>query len=319
MKPATLLAATLLPLAAAVPGHADTFGSGANTFTIDFVTVGNAGNADDTSTDLWYRFAGGVPYVFRMGVYEIPEEAITKATASGMTNVTAGAWSAQQPAANLLWYEAMAFANWLNTSAGYQPAYNLTFNGSWSMNLWSSGDAWQLGGQNLYRHKNAHYFLPSDDEWYKAGYHKNDGVTGNYWDFPTGSNAVPNGIGFNGDTDFTAVFSQNGYFPPAPHNVNNVGAPSPYGTYGQGGNIWEWNEDELSQPNDSPVGPHVLQGGYYDTTSDSMKAYWQSSSGGIASSSSRVGFRVASIPEPGSAALLAAAAFPLLLRRRRRR
>lgn len=29
---------------------------------------------------------------------------------------------------------------------------------------------------NLYRHKKAVYFLPSDDEWDKAAYHKNDGV-----------------------------------------------------------------------------------------------------------------------------------------------
>lgn len=35
-----------LPLAAA---HADTFGSDANEFTMDFVTIGNAGNAADNT------------------------------------------------------------------------------------------------------------------------------------------------------------------------------------------------------------------------------------------------------------------------------
>lgn len=39
-----LLPLLLFPLAAA---HADTFGSGANTFDINFATIGNAGNADD--------------------------------------------------------------------------------------------------------------------------------------------------------------------------------------------------------------------------------------------------------------------------------
>ena len=34
-------------------------------------------------------------------------------------------------------------------------------------------------------------WIPSEDEWYKAAYHKNNGVTGNYWDYPTGTNTVP--------------------------------------------------------------------------------------------------------------------------------
>jgi hypothetical protein len=44
-----------------------------------------------------------------------------------------------------------------------------------ALTLWSSAQAWQVGGQNLYRHKDAYYFLPSEDEWYKAAFHKNDG------------------------------------------------------------------------------------------------------------------------------------------------
>ena len=38
-------------LALALPSnvHADTFGSGANSFNIDFVTIGNPGNANDTT------------------------------------------------------------------------------------------------------------------------------------------------------------------------------------------------------------------------------------------------------------------------------
>ena len=47
------------------------------------------------------------------------------------------------------------------------------------------------GGSNPYRHKSAFYFLPSADEWFKAAYHQNDGVTANYWDYPTADNAVP--------------------------------------------------------------------------------------------------------------------------------
>jgi formylglycine-generating enzyme required for sulfatase activity len=119
-----------------LPAQADTFGASGNEFTIDFVNIGNAGNSADTTT------FGAVPYAYRMGTYEITQDAITKATASGMANVTAGAWMGNQPAANISWYEAAAFVNWLNTSTGKQAAYNLTFSdGNWSMTLWSSGQA----------------------------------------------------------------------------------------------------------------------------------------------------------------------------------
>jgi formylglycine-generating enzyme required for sulfatase activity len=140
--------------------------------------------------------------------------------------------------------------NWLNTSTGHQAAYDLTYSGGWSMSLWGSGDAWQAGGENLYRHKDAYYFLPSEDEWYKAAFHKNDGVTANYWDYATGSNSIPDGIDFDGDTAFDAV-SYQGYNQASPNSVSNVGLISPYGTYGQNGNVWEWNESAHDATNDS--------------------------------------------------------------------
>jgi formylglycine-generating enzyme required for sulfatase activity len=39
------------------------------------------------------------------------------------------------------------------------------------MALWSSEQAWTAGGTNLYRNKDASYFLPSENEWYKAAYY----------------------------------------------------------------------------------------------------------------------------------------------------
>ena len=53
---------------------------------------------------------------------------------------------------------------WLNTITRHQPAYDLTYSGGWRMTLWSSAQAWHAGGENLYRHKDAYYFLPSEDE-----------------------------------------------------------------------------------------------------------------------------------------------------------
>jgi len=203
-----------------------TFGSGANTFNIDFLTIGNAGNAADTSY-------GAVPYDYRMGKYEISQNAITKATASGMANVTAGAWTGNQPAANIDWYEAAAFVNWLNTSTGKTAAYDLAWNGfAWSMTLWSSEQAWTAGGTNLYRNKDAFYFLPSENEWYKAAYYNPAGS--DYFLYPTASSSVPTAVA-SGTGAGTAVYAQP--IERGPAGVDDAGALSSYGTMGQGGEV----------------------------------------------------------------------------------
>ncbi len=156
------------------------------------------------------------------------------------------------------WYEAAAFVNWLNTSTGHQAAYNLTYSGGWSMELWDGPtQAWQAGGENLYRHKDAYYFLPSEDEWYKAAYHKNDGVTANYWDYATGSNSIPTAVA-SGTGAGTAVY--NG-LTGSPAAVNNDGGLSSYGTMGQGGNVWEWNESAWDGLNDLSSENRAIRGG----------------------------------------------------------
>ena len=151
MKRSHLVAALLAAFTLSIQpsAQADTFGTSGNEFTIDFVGVGNTGNAADTTT------YGAVPYEYRASTYEISQDAITKATASGMANVTAGRWTGNQPAALIDWYEAAAFVNFLNTNSGKTAAYNLTFTTNWSMALWSSGQAWTAGGTNLYRNKDA--------------------------------------------------------------------------------------------------------------------------------------------------------------------
>ncbi len=120
--------------------HADTFGSGGNAFTIDFVNIGNAGNGDDLGAGggIYFTPYGGVGYDYRMGVTEVPQDWITKATNLGLTNVTAGAWGASQPAANMTWYEAAAFVNFLNVSTRHQAAYNLNGTAT-AMTLWTAG------------------------------------------------------------------------------------------------------------------------------------------------------------------------------------
>ena len=313
MKTQTILSAGILALLTVTSAHADTFGSGGNAFTIDLVPIGNAGNADDAGAGggLYSSPYGGVPYVYNMGVTEVSQDWITKATNLGMTNVTAGAWAGNQPAANMTWFEAAAFVNFLNTSTGHQAAYQLDV-GNTTLTVWTSGQAWQAGGENLYRHKDAYYFLPSDDEWYKAAYHQNDGVTANYWDYATGSNTIPTAVA-SGTGAGTAVY--NGQ--PAPADVDNDGGLSPYGTRGQNGNVWEWQESAFDGINDSSSEDRALLGGFWGDSEDILRASFRNVVAPTYSLSS-VGFRVASVPEPSSTVLMLSASLLALARRRRR-
>jgi formylglycine-generating enzyme required for sulfatase activity len=236
-----------------------------------------------------------------VGTYEISQNAIDKATASGMANVTAGAWTGNQPAANINYYEAAAFVNFLNTSTGKTAAYDLAWDGSaWSMNLWSSGQAWTAGGTNLYRNKDAFYFLPSENEWYKAAYYNAAGT--NYFLYPTASSSVPTAVA-SGTNAGSAVYNS---VVSAPAIVDSTGGLSPYGTMGQGGNVWEWNE--VAAP----------RGGSWGNTEDTLRSSFPSNPGDPSAQESFLGFRVASVPEPSTYALLLMAGAGWLLWRRRK-
>ena len=196
---------------------ADTFGSGANTFDIEFVSIGNPGNAADTTGNP--NPAGSVPYTYRMGKFEISEQMIDKANALGGLGITKDTRGADKPATSMSWNEAARFVNWLNTSTGSTPAYKFAiqpgevgYSANANIELWTISDA-GYNPNNLYRNSLARYFLPSVDEWYKAAYY--DPTSGVYYDYPTGSDSVPDGIDFAGDPDFDAVFFDGRLQPPA--------------------------------------------------------------------------------------------------------
>ena len=208
----------------------------------------------------------------------------------GGLGVTQHSRGANKPATRVSWFEAAAFVNWLNTSTGNTPAYKFVVG---SFQLWAPGDA-GYDANNLFRNSQAKYFLPSTDEWYKAAYF--DPNTSVYYGYPTGSNDAPDGIDFVGDTDFDAVFFD-GAANPVPNDITDVGIASPYGTMGQGGNVWEMEESEADLVNDNGLALRGMRGGHWSYAVDKL----QSSSRlthNPASEGGGISFRVASISEP---------------------
>lgn len=288
--PLILGAALLAPL---TPSAADTFGSGTNTFTLAFETIGDAGNAADPNG------YGAVIYDFRLSTHEVSEDVLQNAVNAGLVGVTAGAWTGDQPAAFVDWFEAAAFVNFLNTDRGFTPAYDLSWDGeSWTMNLWASADAWQLGGENLYRHKDAYYFLPSENEWFKAAYYRGGGTNAGYWTYPTQDDTAPTAVA-SGTTPGTAVYDEQAQ--PAPVFAN--GGLSAYGNRGLGGNIAEWTESAWDGLNNSVDEDRIVRGGDWFGPGDLLASSARDINAPLYESDF-IGFRVASVPEPSTAALL---------------
>lgn len=305
--PGTFLSLALLYAGVA---HADTFGSDENAFTIDFVTIGDPGNAPDVAGEP--NPAGGVAYEYRLAAYEVSEDMLNKANALGGLNIEHDQRGPSKPATSVSWYEAAQFVNWLNADTGHPPAYKFDDDGAFQ--LWEPGDQGYDPG-NLYRNSLSMYFLPSADEWYKAAYYDPD--AGVYHDYPTGSNAPPFPVA-SGVLANTAVFDGQA----GPAEVMLAGGLSPYGTMGQGGNVREWEETSLDLMNDSPVAFSGVRGGGWSDLGDILlKAIRE----GVQKDGKVqiIGVRVASapqpVPEPGVLVLLAAAGLGLGVARRRSR
>jgi len=160
--------------------------------------------------------------------------------------------------------------------------------------------------------------VTSEDEWYKAAYHKNDGVTGNYWNYPTSSDTVPSNDLLSTDLGNNANFLQDGgYTIGSPYWRTEVGefenSYSPYGTFDQGGNVCEWNEAIL---NGGPS--RGLRGGSFTSYDDSLRASGRYGYGLHPSHEfGDTGFRVVEVPEPCSALVLTIGGLSVVARRRR--
>jgi formylglycine-generating enzyme required for sulfatase activity len=210
------------------------------------------------------------------------------------------------------WADVLRFVNWLHNGqpTGAQDA-STTEDGAYALN----GVSTYLEYAAISRNSNARWFLPNENEWYKAAYY--NPATGGYYEYPTGSNSMPNNNQPSSDTGNSA-----NYFNAATggnttgdgfHSMTDVGAYalsiSPNGTFDQGGNAREWNETRF--------GAELAFPGLRGSSSHSNGSELGASSYGYNNprvESSVVSFRVASpaaIPEPSTAWLTALAAMRL--------
>ena len=275
---------------------------------IDYVTVGNAGNAADYSTN-----RGAVAYKYRIaknettaGQYVEFLNAVAKTdpyklystsmssqiAGAGITRIgTTGDYSysvistnVNKPITYVSWFDAARFCNWLHNGQGG----GSTETGAYTLNGAMSGLSFTVN-------PGAQFWIPSADEWFKAAYY--DAAKGGYWRYPTRSDTpsgntigVPNSANYN-DGDYV------GYPGMALTDVGAYGENSEsfYGTNDQGGNVFEWSDYVTGSWR------RVFGGSWYnDAASMSPSSSFYA---GPTGEYGTYGFRVASVPEPSCVVL----------------
>ena len=275
---------------------------------MEFVTIGNPNNAADTTGSP--NPAGSVAYTYNLGKYEVSRWQIDKANSAGSLGITYTSYSStvNKPGTGISWYEAATYVNWLNTSTGGTAAYKFV---GGNFQLWSAGDE-GYNANNLFRNSLAKYVIASSNEWYKGAYGKADGSWSN---FPNGTNIAPTAVAGGTDAN-TAVYGQSASTGPA--DINNAGGLSAYGTMGQGGNVWEWNETAYDGINNTAGETRELRGGAWSSNSGLLDASNRYFDFDPSFQDDGFGFRVAMVPEPSSLSLLIAGGAVLMAGRRRK-
>ncbi len=295
-----LFALLLIPASRA---SADTFGSGVNSFEIEFVAIGDPGNPPDTVLPTPTSAplpSGTVNYFYRMAKFEISEEIIAKVNALSEAagdplglnvDVERGP---QKPATGLSWFDAARFANWLNEEQGAPVAYK--FDDQNQFQLWQPGDI-GYNPNNPYRNSRARYVLPSADEWHKAAYY--DPVNDRYWLYPFGNDDPPIPV-TSGTDPGTAVYNQSG-----PADVQFAGGENLFGLVGMAGNVYDWEETSRNLLNNDPLANRGVNGGSWILTISAVDISSIFRNSGLARADQPlVGLRIATIPEPSTLLLL---------------
>jgi hypothetical protein len=247
---------------AALPaGRADVFQLPEGLQSLETVVVGDPGNPPDDNG------RGAVAYRYRIGKFEVTSaQYVEFLNAKGRSEPDGRLWFndmdpaqgegvrcgisrtgsagsfvhavapefANRPVTYASFWDACRFCNWLHNGQGDGDAET----GAYDLRGYDGRD-----GRRVHRNPQAKWFLPTEDEWYKAAYYdpRKPGGAG-YWDYPTRSDARP---GRDFASANAANFYDGGLLDPQRH-FTAAGAfsraPSGYGTLDQAGNAAEWTE-----------------------------------------------------------------------------
>ena len=284
MKKALAVSAAIL-LCLGVAAQADVFNMDPGLTNLEMVTVGDPGNQPDGTY-------GSVGYNYKIGKYEVTTAQYTaflnavaatdtyglytgniqRSGSDGSYTYSVAADWANRPVNSISYWDACRFANWLHNGqpTGLQ-RWLTTEDGAYTIHGYNSTD-----GRTIQRNAGAKWFLPSEDEWYKAAYYKGGGTNVGYWDYPTQSDSVPSNDLIDPDPGNNANYqdADYNYTIGYPYYRTNVGefenSESAYGTFDQGGNIMEWNEtiERIGSIDPPPFPPEgyiyrVLRGGSF--------------------------------------------------------
>jgi formylglycine-generating enzyme required for sulfatase activity len=299
--------------------------------TYEMVTVGDAGNDNDTTG------YGAVGYDFQIGKYDVTIgqyaeflNAVAATDTYSLYNATLGfdpniagisqsgtsgsytysvIGSANRPITYVSWWDSARFANWMANGqpTGIQTG-TTTENGAYNVNGATSGNAVAKNATNPNTSAAPTFFIPTENEWYKAAYYSpvlNSG-SGGYYTYATQSNTDPGnvvGSGANQANYNNGVYSvtQSGSFSLSQNYLTDVGAftnsASFYSTFDQSGNVFQWND--LDGTADFPRG---LRGGGWSLGAFNMSS---ANRGSLATSGEgpNIGFRLAGpvpVPEPST-------------------
>jgi formylglycine-generating enzyme required for sulfatase activity len=311
---------------------------------LDLVAIGNPGNAADPPAYCMAGDCGSVAEPFQISRFEVTNAqyaeflnavadadpnglyalamasdargGITRSGGSGSYSYAVKAGRADHPVVFVSFWDALRFANWLHNGepAGAQGP-GTTEDGAYTL---APG---AVAGNTVTRNPGAQVFLPSENEWYKAAYY--DPGLDSYFDSPTSSDLAPDSAPPPGSANAaniwegTYALTGSATFEPGFDYLTDVGAydlaASPYGTFDQAGNVWEWNEtiDPVT-----PANRGVRGGGWDDGPSLVSKTIPVSID--PADEGYDYGFRVATVPEPAQLLLSATGALALAARGRRR-
>ena len=247
--------------------------------TIDMVTVGNPGNANDTGG----TFNGAVNYAYQIGKYDVTigqyaaflnaadpngtnpngiynsametdlriagisytsgASAGSKYSVIGPSGTAYGQTGANRPITYVSWFDAARFANWMTNGQGA----GSTETGAYDLATAAPGVAPAAT-------TGAAFYIPTENQWYKAAYYDptlNSGA-GGYYAYATQSDTAPgNLIGSTANQANYAAgqlfsVSQSGTYDANQNYLTDVGAFSGsgsfYGTFDQSGNVYQWND-----------------------------------------------------------------------------